>query len=130
MIREDRFLISRRPYAVDLSSLKLQEHTRDNGTHFYSGGITAVWYRRRRGVTVACVGSLWDFQDAAPADGIEFLARHDDGRYGGSCAGRWDGENYWGAQKPSEIEEHLTLLRPMLDSYPAIPPGYDGWWRF
>jgi hypothetical protein len=130
VIREDRFLISRRPYAVALSSLRTEEHDRQGGGHYYTGRINAVWYRRRRGVTVACVGTLWDFQDDLPADGLEFLARHDDGRYGGDCEGRWDGENYWGAQKPTEIEAHIAVLRPMLAAYPMIPSGYDGWWRF
>lgn len=127
MIREDRFLISRRLYAVDLTSFRLREDTK---TGWFGGRITAVWFRRRRGVTVACVGTLWDYQKPAPADALEFLARHDDGRYGGNCLGRWDGENYWGAQVPDVIERHLALLRPMLANYPAIPDGYDGWWRF
>lgn len=53
-----------------------------------------------------------------------------DGRYGGTCEGRWDGQNYWGAQKPDVIAEHLALLRPMLANYPAAPSSYDCWWRF
>lgn len=122
MILETRFAISRRPYAVDLSSL----HTSGDS----DAQINAVWYRRRNGATVACVGHLWDIQHPLPKDAAEFLARHDDGRYGGRCEGRWDGENYWGAQQPAEIQRHLELLRPMLTAYPAIPDGYDGWWRF
>ncbi|MFF1957999.1 hypothetical protein ACFVWX_13535 [Streptomyces sp. NPDC058220] len=121
MIHEDRFLISCRPYAIDLTSLHNTEH---------KSTVNAVWFRRKQGVTAACLGTLWDIQRPAPADAGEFLTRHDDGRYGGDCDGRWDGENYWGAQRPNVIEEHLTLLRPMLANYPAIPPGYDGWWRF
>lgn len=121
MIREDRFLISRRPYAVDLSSLCVDLHRCT---------INAVWFRRRSGKTVACVGYLWDYQRPAPADVAEFLRRHDDGRYGGECEGRWDGENYWGAQKPDVIEQHLALLKPMLANYPDAPAGFDGWWRF
>lgn len=123
MIREDKFAISRRPYAVDLASLT----TRTDGQ---CSIIRAAWFRRRKGVTVACVGLLWDFQTPAPADAAEFLRRHDDGRYGGDCDGRWDGENYWGAQRPDEIAAHLDLLRPMLEHYPDVPPGFNGWWRF
>lgn len=122
MIREDRFLISRRLYAVDLDSLNVTDSLRVT--------VRAVWFRRRSGVTVACVGELWDHQRTTPTTALEFLAAHDDGRYGGDCHGRWDGERYWGAQVPATIAEHLELLRPMLANYPAIPPGHDGWWRF
>lgn len=121
MRREDRLIMSHRPYAVDLSSLRV------DGTY---ARVDAVWYRRRRGVTVACIGHLWDYQRPAPRTAMEFLFRCDDGRYGGTCEGRWDGERYWGAQDPDVIERHLAILRPMLDSFPTIPDGYDGWWTF
>lgn len=131
MIRETRFLISRRPYAVDLAGLRGALGSVSHvGKQSWSGRITAVWFRRRKSVTVACVGTLWDIQDSAPTDAVEFLTRHTDGRYGGNCDGRWDGERYWGAQEPAVIEQHLALLRPMLANYPAIPDGFDGWWRF
>lgn len=128
--------MSHKPFAVDLSSLREQ-----NG-FFY---VDAVWFRRRRRggygpngavVTVACVGCLWGLQDRPPADGREFLERHTDGRYGGHCEGRWDGTGYWGAEEPDVRDEHLALLRPMLDGYahdphnPVIPAGYDGWYVF
>lgn len=133
MIREPTFKISKRLYAVDLSSL--QVITRESGSELtpriHHVRVAAMWFRRRRGATVACVGTLWDIQrDPPPADVYEALARHEDGRYGGECEGRWDGENYWGAQAPAEIDRHLSLLRPMLDNYPDIPTGFDGWWRF
>ena len=130
MNRTDRFLISQKPYAVDLNTLRTARKERQDGSAFYFGRIDAVWFRRKQGVTVACVGTLWDFQDAQPASAREFLERHTDGRYGGDCDGRWDGERYWGAQHPETIEQHLALLRPMLSAYPALPDGYDGWWTF
>lgn len=122
MIHDDKFLISKRLYAVDPASL----------THDSNGfvRVRAVWFRRKDRVTAACVGELRDLQRPAPVDVPEFLRRHDDGRYGGDCLGRWDGTRYWGAQQPEIIEAHLVLLRPMLAAYPAIPPGFDGWWRF
>jgi hypothetical protein len=122
MRQEERFVQSHRPYAVDLASL----HTRGDGR----ATLGAVWFRRRRGLTAACVGYLRDHQNPLPTDAAEFLARHDDGRYGGVCEGRWDGERYWGSQVPDVIAQHLELLRPMLAGYPAIPAGHDGWYRF
>lgn len=132
MIREDRFLISRKPFAIDLSSLRgRREDTPQGRNPYYFGGrIDAVWFRRRRGVTVACIGELWDLQHPEPGDARAFLLAHEDGRYGGDCAGRWDGESYWGNVTLAEQERHLAVLRPMLDAFPVVPPGYDGWWTF
>jgi hypothetical protein len=135
VIREGRFVLSRRPYAVDLGSLHIEAHqaTYPDGTvghTTYHGRIGAVWYRRRRGVTVACIGTLWDIQRAEITDPLEWLAAHDDGRYGGDCEGRWDGAAYWGNVPLAVQEQHLAVLRPMLDNYPTIPAGHSGWWRF
>ena len=122
MIREEKFLISNRPYAVDLSSLR---------TYGSLSVIRAVWFRRRRGVTVACTGILKGWPGPPPGDAVEFLRNLTDGRYGGSAEGRWDGSGYWGSTEDVAImHEHLNLLRPMLADYPDAPDGYDGWWRF
>jgi hypothetical protein len=134
VIREDRFLISKRPYAVDLSTLKADQQQRDDRV-FLRGSVKAVWYRRKGNVTRACVGKLdlWShyLRELVDLSDPRAVLRADlDGRYGGDCEGRWDGENYWGAQKPAEIEWHLALLEPMLANYPALPAGWDGWWRF
>ncbi|MFE7972978.1 hypothetical protein [Streptomyces shenzhenensis] len=129
MHREDHFLISRKPYAIDLDSLTRSE--RDPGKTWAWYSVNAVWFRGRKTQPVACLGTLRTIiDDPAPADAADFLARFTDGRYGGDCHGRWDGENYWGAQKPFEIDLHLAQLQPMLANYPAVPPGYDGWWTF
>lgn len=132
MIREDKFRISRRPYAVDLSEPdSVEEHRHADDALCYSIRVNAVWFRRRRGVTVACIGSLWDFQDQRPESVEQFLLRHDDGRYGGTTVGRWDGESYWGSGVTLEVQNrHLEILVPMLENFPETPRGYDGWWRF
>ncbi|MEH0631750.1 hypothetical protein [Streptomyces stelliscabiei] len=134
MNRETRFLISRKPFAIDLTTVTGSQHPRGD-RHAFSGTANAVWYRRQNGITRACLGSLMLFSHYLPEpldldDPHAILSADLDGRYGGDCHGRWDGENYWGAQKPFEIDLHLTLLEPMLANYPAIPDGYDGWWTF
>jgi hypothetical protein len=69
-----------------------------------------------------------------PATAVEALQRMDDGRYGGDCTGRWNGTSYWAndpsSLTPEGIERHLGILRPMLENFPKIPPGYDGWWFY
>ncbi len=134
MIRERRYLISCCHFAVDLTSLRVELNTSTVGGSqriCFRGRVDAAWFRRRKGVTVACIGTLQDLQDERPLDAIQFLPRYTDGRCGdGDCDGRWDGQNYWGAQEPEVIERHLALLRPMLANFPAIPARYDGWWRF
>jgi hypothetical protein len=129
MIREEKFVLSKRPYAVDLNSFR----ETDWGNQF---SINAVWFRRRRSQvglpirTVACIGDLSTFGVDHPETAIDFMERYTDGRYGGNCIGRWDGEGYWGDERPHVQAEHLKILQPMLENYPELPPGHDGWWRF
>ncbi|WP_327223058.1 hypothetical protein OG229_02615 [Streptomyces platensis] len=134
MIRDDRFLISRKAFAIDLSTVTGSQHPRGNRTAF-SGRANAVWYRRQNGVTRACIGMLMLFSHYLPApldldDPHAILSAELDGRYGGDCHGRWDGTGYWGAEVPDTRDAHLAILQPMLANYPAIPAGHDGWWRF
>ena len=134
MIRDTTFRISHRPYAIDLTTVTGDQHPRGD-QYAFSGTANAVWYRRKDGRTRACLGTLmlWSHYLPAPldlADPHAVLSADLDGRYGGTADGRWDGERYWGAQKPEVIEQHLAILRPMLAAYPACPDGYDGWWRF
>ena len=134
MIRETRFLISRKPFAVDLDSLTGSQGERGD-LIWFSGAIDALWFRRRKGVTVACLGSLKLFSHYLP-ERLDILDPHAaltaalDGRYGGDCHGRWDGAGYWGAEDLDVQARHLAILRPMLANYPALPPLFDGWWTF
>jgi len=132
--REDRFLISRKPFAIDLATVTGEQHERGDLIAF-SGSADALWFRRQAGVTRACLGSLmlWSHYLPEPLDLDDphaILSADLDGRYGGDCHGRWDGERYWGAQEPDVQEQHLAILRSMLAKYPAVPPGHDGWWTF
>jgi hypothetical protein len=129
VIKTNRFLISKRPYAVDLSSLATEGHSAGDNP-YWTCTVKAVWFRRRRGETVACLGHLWDIQHTKPATAVEMLERHDDGRYGGTTLCRWNGRTFWGAVTLEAMERHLAVLRPMLAAYPALPDGFDGWWTF
>lgn len=134
MQRDDRFLISRKAFAVDLSTLTGEQQERDGRWSFH-GSVDAVWYRRKGGTTRACLGRLGLWAQYLPepldvTDPCAVLSADLDGRYGGDCHGRWDGELYWGAQKPETIDAHLQVLRPMLAAFPSMPDGYDGWWRY
>ncbi|MET7429587.1 hypothetical protein ABZT16_11395 [Streptomyces flaveolus] len=134
MIRETRFLISRKQFAIDLTSITGDQHPRGD-LHAFSGRANAIWYRRKDGVTRACIGSLMLFSHYLPRplnldDPHDVLTADLDGRYGGDCHGRWDGGRYWGAQEPAVMEQHLAVLRTMLTDYPVIPEGYDGWWTY
>jgi hypothetical protein len=127
MIRDDRLVQSRGPYAIDLGSYRKGDPEPGSDSAWCS--VQAVWFRKKDGVLRACTGNLHDLL-LPPADVTSFLEAMDDGRYGGHCEGRWDGARYWGSQDPREIERHLALLRPMLAGYPLVPGGYQGWWRF
>ncbi|MDP5310440.1 hypothetical protein [Streptomyces poriferorum] len=134
MIRETRFLISRKPFAIALETVTGEQHPRGD-RYAFSGSATAVWYRRKAGVTRACIGELMLFNHYLPRpldlnDPHDILAANLDGRYGGTCHGRWDGERYWGSEKPESMAVHLAVLRPMLADYPVIPAGFDGWWTY
>lgn len=136
MYQEDRFVLSHHQHAIDLSSFRVS--SRHSWT--YEGEeirtvtcvVNAVWYRRKRGVTYACIGHLSHSyrEKYQPPTAENFLLSYTDGRYGPTPEGRWDGENYWGAQKPETIQEHLAILRPMIDDYPSAPESYSTWWRF
>lgn len=131
MHKMDRFLISNRPYAVDFESFGKQ-HVPAEGIRreFWRCTIDAVWFRRRSGITAACIGYLWETERREPKNGLGWIEGFTDGRYGGTALGRWDGESYWGDGTLADQDQHLKVLRPMLANYPEIPAGFDGWWRF
>jgi hypothetical protein len=132
MIKVDKFRFSYRPYAVDLDSLYVRSRgVTHDGRDMFSVALHAVWFRGPKTAPKACIGRLWDYMTGeAPATAVEALQRMDDGRYGGSCQGRWNGVGYWGAESPDLAAEHMAILRPMLENFPEIPPGYDGWWTY
>lgn len=131
MHREDKFVLSHRPYAVDLSSFRIDEIRTGWKGEYACATVNAAWFRRKNGANQAVVGELSDSQWTIPKDAVQFLEQYEDGRYGGRPFARWDGASFWCAgQDPEENARYLALLRPMLEGYPALPGGYSGWWRF
>lgn len=134
MRRTDKFAVSQTLYAVNLDTIT-GEHSVHHGITYYTGRIDAVWFRRKNKTTRACMGTLrlWSGRMGGELDCStpEAILSFDlDGIGGASCHGRWDGRKYWGSEDLDTQQAHLALLKPMLDAYPAIPAGYDGWWRF
>jgi hypothetical protein len=130
VIREDKFLISHAPYAVDLTVLG-EEIYYGNIQNHYRYTIPAAWFRRRNGHTVACLGFLNTSRTTPATLTAQVLGDFTDGRYGGHCKARWDGDNLWAPESSWEqMKEYEEFLRPMLANYPAVPPGFDGWWTF
>lgn len=131
MYRIDKFVLSHRPYAVDLSSFHIDEIRTGWKGEYACASVNAVWFRRKNGVNQAVAGELWDAQDTIPQDAVQFLEQHEDGRYGGRPFARWDGASFWCAgQDPEENDRYLELLRLMLAGFPAAPEPFDGWWVF
>jgi hypothetical protein len=130
VIKVSKFRFSHRPYAVDLSSFRVTSSTSEESV---SCRVTfdAVWFRGPKTAPKACIGQLREYVSlAADHDPERVLLSMDDGRYGGDCLGRWNGTGYWGSEDPDVQAEHLAILRPMLENFPAIPRGFDGWWTF
>lgn len=135
MIRHETFVMARKPFAIDLDSVRIDSHKEIDGRFFVSGSCDAVWFRRKDRVTRVCWGplQLWGHYMPEPVDMTSpktILSSGFDGRYGGQCSARWDGRNYWGAQEPDLIQIGLNSLKPMLDNFPRVPDGMDGWWSF
>jgi hypothetical protein len=141
VIREEKHLISHAPYAVDLDSLSVEtrfvqkrilgEWVDDPERPLFKCTIRAAWFRRKSGVLSAHLGTLWDTQTTGPANGSAYLRAFTDGRYGGNCFARWDADNLWAPESSWEqMKEYEEFLRPMLERFPEVPPGFDGWWSF
>jgi hypothetical protein len=135
MKREEKFVMSHKPFAVDLATFRDGELYDHGGRFSVHAKIDAVWYRRKDGETRACVGvlGLWSQnlkEPVDPLDPVAVLSADLDSRYGGDCWARWDGTGYWGAERPETVAQQMALLRPMLENFPEIPDGYDGWWTF
>jgi hypothetical protein len=137
MFKTDKFRISKPMYAVDLEAFARGESGDNGAWEWHQFSVPAVWFRRKRAQyngpirTAACAGNLRSsVTGARPVDALDFLARFTDGRYGGDCIARWDGDTLWSLEPEDSRARYKNILVPMLAAYPAIPEGFDGWWWF
>lgn len=127
MIRESELDLTRYPYTIELGSFRPDALMNREAPPVWFR-VIAVCFRRRDDATVATFGILYTKMEPPPADVHEFLRRYTyDGR-GGEPFGHWDGDRCWGPRTvAAHVErEHMAVLRPMLDAYPAVPDGFDG----
>lgn len=123
MRKLEKFVISKSPYAINLESFKI------DATGMRT--VEAVWFRRKDKKVAACLGQLREyFHKDKPTTVLDFIEQFTDGRYGGSCWARFDGGFWTPEEDPNKAKSYLEFLKPMLDNYPAIPKGFDGWWTF
>lgn len=151
MILLEKYTHSKRPYAVDMRSFVVDHHPAtpwidQNGDmqvsmEYWRLSINAIWFRGKVAAPEACFGTLRWSTGLDPMFGhvcVEDAARvavsvHDDGRYGGDCIAklRSDGTLWTSDQlavtSTIGFERRLT---PVLQGFPSVPDGYDGWWSF
>ena len=89
MIKLEKFALSKRPYAVDLDSLKVVARSTDyRNQGLYRVSLHAVWFRGPKTAPKACIGRLWDYMSGnAPTTAVEApCVQFEPIRGGASCA--------------------------------------------
>jgi hypothetical protein len=148
LLRTDRFVLSRKPYAVALGEdgfahpTPYGRFTTPRGTTHTFAQVDVLYVRRTRGVLGVHLGTLsalFDVVGDRPITWERFVSDYDDARFGASPVARWTGVSLWTPEPVSEERrEHLlSVLRPAYalmapqveDKKPVqAPSGWDGWW--
>lgn len=134
MIRADHLVVSRPMYAFDPSTCEARAY----GGVLVGVVVRAAWFRRKKGLLVATVGTYHPMvlrRDQWPTDGTyeAWIAAADDNRYGGSHIASWDGEALLNSDQPvtqGVAAVRVRFLDAMLRGFPEPPAGFDGWWTF
>lgn len=148
MIRMERYVHSRRPYAVRLSTFEVErtEWEWQGAMHVsWRLRIRAGWHRGKVAAPETCLGWLtwttsddpWRHfdpkdilqRDLAAEDAVKAYA---DGRYGGTCIAKSTGRGLWFADvtSPRVLQGMREELTEIADAFPQPPAGYSGWWTF
>lgn len=131
MIRAPKLVPSRPMYAFNPATWRKASY----------GGfeVDAVWFKRKRGVIVATMGTYHPFvcgHGAEEPDSGEYLPwieAANDNRYGGSWLAKWDGTGllcYDPPVSPDVAAERIKFLTAVLAGFPDPPADLDGWWTF
>lgn len=125
--------ISRPMFAVNPDALSVPDASEGGMTR--NCVVAAVWFQRKRVQfngplrTGACGGYLSRrVEGSAPVDAADMLSRPAVYGHRANCLARWDGSTLWCLEDEDTRAGYKRLLVPMLEAYPAIPPGFDGWW--
>lgn len=125
--RTERPVVSRTPYAIDRSSARQAE---------FWWTVDALWLGRKNGRTTVMFGTLnlYPERNGSRPACLEDALAVADGRYGGAWHAKFDGEhllvNPTFPLTPAEQAKLIARLEQALDSFPAPPVEFDGWFRF
>ena len=139
MIRAARLAVSRPMYAFAPETFAPRPWSTDgpsaDGLYRGARGVNAVWFKRKSGVLTATLGTYGLFLlprgPGATSDTYEaWVDAHTDNRYGAAHVASWDGTRLIGGGVPAVDAERVAFLQGMLDGFPSVPVGFDGWWTF
>lgn len=131
MLIQDNFALSKKLYAINRNGFTVATDTTQNGQPTHRYALEAIWFRKRSNGRLAVFkGILWDFsRGGEPYTVDEFMEKVGTARYGGRPVGCWDGEETWNIPNLKEQLAFVQEVDPYLQNYPAIPSGYEGWYR-
>jgi len=138
VIRAPKLVVSRPMYAFDPEPIKLPTERYPHGPWKSSAVFRAAWFRRKKGVLVASMGTYHPMvrnraDEPAESTYTAWVLAADDNRYGGYHEASWDGEALLGTGErvtPEVAAQQVEFLAAMLAGYPEPPKEYDGWWAF
>lgn len=133
MIKSEKFSISKKHYAFDPNSISVGDgplysqasiETQPDLAEVRWISVQCFYYKKKDDKIMACFGRVrWL---ARPPFTYE---RFIEGKYEGDPYAQWDGTNFIGTSVYADIVDFVKELDPILKSYPAIPDGYDGWYK-
>lgn len=134
MKRLDKYKASAAPYALNPATFRAvgasnEYHRPDKaGESFQRYVVDAIWFKRRNGLRCVVSGTLSQNLDTEPQPAYDdFVAQFQYGRYGGNALARWDGTLLWTPAGVLAGDYLINFLDPILEDYPNLPVGYDGW---
>lgn len=138
MIRKsDRYTASAFFYAFNLNKVKLSHHgpVRNSDDTLTGMSFPAVWFKRKNGEVFVSAGYLSHTvrhpttHTLTTEEAIEHFMENYDPRYGGTVEMKWDGEVMWAPEtRWTDVVKYQAILARILDGFPNIPEGFDGWY--